>query len=91
MTTHALRALQRKLERLELEHLRRHALELHEHLEDAEARLRHAEEDARHAEQMAEFWRESCLQAQEALDDENFAHRAIGLTQDGALLVVRHD
>lgn len=34
-----LRTLQRKLERMELEHLRQHALELHVRLERAEAEL----------------------------------------------------
>lgn len=88
----SLKALQRRLERMELEHLRQHALELHERLEHAEEQLRRAEAASQRADEMSEYWRESYMQMQEALYDEDFAtHRSIGLTKDGALLVVKHE
>lgn len=78
-----LRALKRKLEHMELEHLRQHALELNERLEQAEEQLRNAEETAL-------FQHENYMQIQEAFYDENYAtHRSIGITKDGALLVVK--
>ena len=80
-----LAALRRKLERLELEALRQHAAELHARLEQAEAR-------AARAEDLAEHWWSSCMELQEAFDDESQASgRCIGLTQSGELRVVRTD
>lgn len=79
----SLRALQRKLERLELEHLRQHALELHERLEKAEAALANAED-------AAEFWQRSFQMMQEAAaDDLHATHRCVGLTRTGELMVVQ--
>lgn len=78
-------ALQRKLERMELEHLRQHALELHEQLE-------RSEDEARRAEESAEYWRESYMQMQEAFYDEGFVtHRCIGINKAGELMVVKHE
>lgn len=80
-----LRTLQKRLERLELEHLRQHALELHERLEAAEERGSSADE-------RAEYWRESFMTMQEAAFDDEFAtHRSVGLSQAGELMVVRND
>ncbi len=79
----SLRALQRKLERLELEHLRQHALELHERLERAEADLAYTED-------AAEFWQRSFQMLEEAAaDDLHATHRCVGLSQDGHLMVVQ--
>lgn len=80
-----LMALKRKLESMELEHLRQHAAELHEKLERAEA-------DAAQANECADFWQRYCMQLQEALHDGEFAtHRSIGITKSGELMVVKHD
>lgn len=84
-TNRNLQALKRKLESMELEHLRQHALELHEQLERAEA-------EAAQATESAEFWQRHAMQLQEALHDEEFAtHRSVGITRSGELMVVKHD
>jgi len=76
-----LKALQRKLERMELEHLRQHAFELHQRVEELEA-----------ATESAEFWQRHAMDLQEALHDGEFAtHRSVGLTKAGELMVVRLD
>lgn len=73
---------QLKLERLELEHLRQLTAELHEQLEQARA-------DAEYASSSAEFWQQHGMMLQESLGDTDFAtHRAIGITKEGATLVV---
>lgn len=80
-----LAALKRKLERLELDHLRQLAAELHEKLERAEA-------DAAQANESADFWQRHGMQLQEAFHDGEFAtHRSIGITKSGELMVVKHD
>lgn len=77
--------LQRRLERMELEHLRRHAFELHERLERAESAASLAEESA-------EFWQRHAMNLQEAIHDADFAtHRCIGINNSGELMVVRND
>lgn len=87
-----LQALKRKLERMELEHLRQHALELHEQLEQAEARACRAENEATDAWESANFWQRDAMNMQEALLDPEHANaRCIGLTKSGELLVVRTD
>ena len=81
----ALRNLQRRLKRCELEHLRQLTVELQERLERAEA------ERAR-ADQCAIFWQEHAEFYQEALyDTDHYEHRRLGLTISGQLLVVRDD
>lgn len=81
----ALKAMKRRLEKLELEHLRQHALELHERLEQVESEL----EQTRAC---ADFWQRDAMQMQEALLDTDFAtHRSIGLTKSGEVIVVRND
>lgn len=86
MTTNtALTRTQRKLERLELEHLRKLTGELQSLLEMAQQLHRSAEESA-------EFWQRHAMQLQEALHDGEFTtHRRIGITKDGEMMVVRHD
>lgn len=89
-TNRNLRALKRKLERMELEHLRRHALELHELLEQAESRACRAEAEATDAWESANFWQRDAMNMQEAMLDPEFVNaRCIGLTKTGELLVVR--
>jgi hypothetical protein len=75
--------LRRRLEAMELEHLRAHALDLHQRLEKAEDALHNAE-------RCADFWQDQASTMQEAAADPAFAtHRSIGLNKDGELLVVR--
>ncbi|MDO8293037.1 MAG: hypothetical protein Q7T29_09280 [Gallionella sp.] len=82
-TNRNLQATKLKLERMELEHLRRHALELHEQLEQAKA-------EAERAWESAEFWQRHAMQLQEALHDGEFAtHRSVGITRSGELMVVQ--
>lgn len=89
-TNRNLQALKRKLERMELEHLRQHALELHERLEQAEARAFRAESEAADAWESADFWQRDAMNMQEALLDPEYANaRQIGVTKSGELLVVR--
>lgn len=79
----AIKTLQRKLEKLELEHLRQHALELHTRLEQAESELDRATESAN-------FWQDHAMELQRALsDDEHATHRCVGITKQGELMVVQ--
>jgi hypothetical protein len=82
-----LMVIQRRLERLELEHLRRHSLDLHQRLEDALVAVSRAEESARRADDIAEQWRENFMSLQEYLM-ESEPDSTIGITRDGAVGVV---
>lgn len=87
MTTHnmdkSVRSLQRKLERMEIEHLRQHAVELHERLERTKAELEEAIESAY-------FWQRHANDLQQSLQDEEHAtHRCIGINKTGELMVVK--
>lgn len=84
----AIATLRRKLERAELEHLRRHTAELAEKLEVAERRIELAELRAQNAEITADMWHDQVWDMQQALDRDTPQARAIGLTQSGALLIV---
>ncbi|OIR10994.1 hypothetical protein GALL_71650 [mine drainage metagenome] len=65
----------RKLEKLELEHLRQLVSDLHDQLESAH--------------DSAEFWRNYAMQLQDMQADADFAtHRAIGITKTGETMVV---
>jgi predicted nucleic acid-binding Zn-ribbon protein len=78
----ALRALQRKLERMELEHLRRHALELHNRVEELETHLADANEAAAR-------WQDDAQTMQDALYDKEFStHRFVGINKAGEMMVV---
>lgn len=82
-TNRNLQALKRKLERMELEHLRRHALELHEQVEQLQNELNWTQDSLN-------FWQRDAMNMQEALLDPEHANgRCIGLTKSGELLVVR--
>lgn len=70
-------ALKRKLERWELEHLRRAAAELAERLEVAE-------ESARYEREVAESWRENAFNLMETMMDDG---QQIGLTKSGEVVV----
>lgn len=78
-----LQALKRKLERMELEHLRAHALELHEQI----VQLQYELDETRIS---LNFWHSDAMNMQEAMLDPEFANaRQIGITKSGELLVVR--
>jgi hypothetical protein len=72
-----LSALKKKLERWELEHLRRHAEEL-------AARLEAAEENARNGWECAEMWREDALQLMQDMMEDG---HQVGLTKNGEIIV----
>lgn len=74
-------SLRRRLSHWELQHLRTLAADLHAKLEEAERRADQAEDQAR-------FWWDTAMRLQEDLEADN-AGTAIGLTQDGALVVLR--
>lgn len=80
----ALIRIQAKLERWELEHLRRHARELAERLEAAQQLIDLAQDRANHAEDCADYWRKQMLNLQNELADDT----VLGITRDGALHVV---
>lgn len=66
---------QRKLERLELEHLRQLVADLHDQLESANDSI--------------EFWQNYAMQLQGMqMDDEFATHRAIGITKTGETMVI---
>lgn len=75
MASNQLSRTQRKLESLELEHLRQLASDLHDQLESANDSL--------------DFWRNYAMQLQDMQMDESFAtHRAIGINKAGEMMVV---
>jgi hypothetical protein len=74
-------AIRRRLEKLELEHLRAHAAELADKVERLQA-------DLEYAEAAAISWRDDCLRMmQESLEKGE----AIGLAKDGTLHVVKSE
>jgi hypothetical protein len=77
----ALRALRRRLERWELEHLRNHAACMAEHVEMLEGQLQRAED-------CAESWREDAMRL---IEDSLGEGEAPGLTMSGRLVVVKTD
>lgn len=79
----SLKALQRKLESMEIEHLRQHAKDLYERLERTEADLDAANESAY-------FWQSHANELQQSLqDDEHATHRCVGINKAGELMVVK--
>jgi predicted nucleic acid-binding Zn-ribbon protein len=82
--TRATLRIQARLERMELSHLREHAAYLQARLDAAEKRAADAEQRAWDAEGRAEMFHDLAHR----LQDDMPLHRAIGVTRDGALLVV---
>lgn len=76
MTDYTITKLKRRLERWEIEHLRRHAAELAERLEAAE-------EDARRGWDAAESWREDTMQLMQEMMEEG---RQVGITKNGQIV-----
>lgn len=87
--TPATARIQRRLERLELEHLRQHATDLAERVETLELKVDQLERDVYAADASADMWRDAHHSLTEHLDDGTADARCIGLTQQGDLLVVR--
>lgn len=82
----AIAAIRRRLEKLELEHLRSHAAELAEKLERAEEELQAIRRDLAYAEQCAISWRDDFHR----LMEETFQDGgSIGLAKDGSLHIVK--
>lgn len=74
--------LKRRLERQELQALRKLVVELHERTTRAEAEAESAREDAN-------CWQRHAMDLREALGDEAFStHRCVGITRSGELMVV---
>lgn len=76
--TAALAAIQRKLDKWELNHLREHAKELADRLESAQL-------DISAMTSSAEHWRDQCFQMIKELQADG---KTIGLTQDGQVGVM---
>ena len=89
-TNAAIKRLRRRLHAWELDHLRQHAAELAAQVESLNAQLDSMTRERDNADRMANFWHEEIMRMGEALEsDAGASHRAIGLTQDGALMVVQ--
>lgn len=84
--TPRLRALQRRLAKWEIAHLRQHAAELAERLEAAEQRAAEAERRLNDAEYACDFWHDQAVEAHNAAADA--AGGAPGVTMGGRLVVV---
>lgn len=76
-----LRRIQRRLEALELEHLRRFVSQQAEHIEALEERTASLMDDLGAADRMGEFWRDSCF----SLTDEIGRAAQVGITKDGQI------
>ena len=83
----ALRRLQARLERAELELLRRHVLELDAKIEAAERRIEIAETRAHNAECVAYMWW-AAANPQHATEDVDAQPTAFGLTKEGQIVRV---
>lgn len=82
-----LAALRRKLERAELELLRRHVVELDAKLEQAERRVEIAETRAHNAECVADMWHE-VAHGRDADNQDAVQAPMFGLKKDGQILRV---
>lgn len=82
--------IQRRLERMELEHLRAVVAEQGQQLEEAQAQLQDLVRQVQDAHYTAEQWHDSYMDLQQYLADDTEDARCIGLTKDGALLVIRN-
>ena len=83
-----LRRIQRRLEALELEHLREHCRQQAERIEALEERIEALNDDVIAADRQSEFWRESCFNLTQEIGSE----AEVGMTQDGQLgLIDRRD
>lgn len=86
--TPATTRIQNRFERWELEHLRLLAAEQADRIEQLEARAEELERAAYNADARADMWHDSYHRLQEHLNDGTSDARCIGLTKQGALLVI---
>jgi predicted RNase H-like nuclease (RuvC/YqgF family) len=84
----ALGAIRRRLEKLELDHLRAHAAELAQKIESMESEIAELQKQLGYAERCAESWREDCLRM---MEESLPPGGAIGLTKDGSLHIMTPD
>lgn len=85
MSAAELRAIQRKLDRWELDHLREHAADLARQLDEMRALAADMQLRADDADERAEFWHS------QAMDAFNYAQArgaTIGLSRDGAIHLI---
>jgi len=81
-TAAALAAIQRKLDRWELLHLRQHALDLAERLELRDAAITLANDALDSAQSQAEYWHDQC---QNLIAELQELGATVGLTKNGTL------
>ncbi|WP_228895657.1 DUF1566 domain-containing protein [Acidovorax sp. Leaf73] len=81
----AITALRKRLARWELDHLRHHCADLAQRLDDALGRVDTLESEVSRAWDAADSWRE---QTTELVNDLQEAGKTVGLTMDGALVVM---
>ncbi|WP_431512595.1 hypothetical protein [Variovorax sp. DAIF25] len=81
--------IQRRLERLELDHLRQHAAEQAQRIEELEAQVEQLTREAEWADARSDMWHDAHNRLSEHLDDGTADARCVGLTAQGELLVVR--
>lgn len=86
--TPATARIQRRLERLELEHLRTHAVEQAERIELLETRAERLERDVYNADSCADMWRDACMRFEGTLDGDGVT-LGLGLTMAGEVVRVR--
>lgn len=79
--TPATARLQRRLERMELEHLRALVVEQGQELEELRPRVEAAE-------RCADFWQDSVHDLQEQIEQHGDGACRLGITQQGELLIV---
>ncbi len=84
-TAKQLAAIQRKLDKWEMLHLRAHAAEQAERLEKAEEDLERARADAANAWECADHWQS---QLDNLIQEMRHAGREVGMTQSGQLVTM---
>lgn len=84
----AIQAMRKRLDRWELDHLRKHAAELADKLELAQERIEGLESEVSRAWDTAESWR---MDAMDLVNDLQEAGKEVGLTMGGALVVMEPD
>lgn len=86
--TSATARIQRRLERLELEHLRTHAAEQAERIETLDAQVAALQREVIEADESGNMWRDACMRFEGTLDDDG-AKLGLVLTMAGEVVPVR--
>lgn len=84
MADKILNRLRRRLESAELQHLRQLAADQH-------AEIERLQNDLYNAEHIANYWNDHAIALQRELYELSDGARQVGITQDGALLIVHAD